>query len=167
MQSNPVVRKMAVREIFITDGPTNSAHLAYAYKLCLPRLVTTKALLGRFAKCGSLRGIAGATPGFQIVEIVLVQHHAVVFETEAAIQLGVFSELVLINLGPLDELGNFFVQSVCFFDITFIELEVHLECLIRNALQVAQIELPGFISRKCHPYLPQKLWRNRSSRDDA
>src|SRR3989442_14977472 len=110
MQSNTMIRKMAIRKIFITDGTANAAKLAYRNKLCLPGVVTTEALLGCFAKGGPLSGIPRAATTLQIVEVVLVQHHAVVFKTEAAIQLRIFSELFLIDLGSFDEVGNLFVQ---------------------------------------------------------
>ena len=77
-----------------------------------------------------MSGIARAATTLQIVEVVLVEHHAVVFKTEAAIQLRIFSELFLIDLGSFDEVGNLFVQFVCFFDVTFVELEVHLKRFI-------------------------------------
>src|SRR5581483_10381477 len=146
MQREPVIRQIAVGWILVADGPTHSAHLADAYKLGFPNVVAAEALLRRFAKSGTAIRITGAAATFQIIEVVFVQNHAVVFEAESSIEFRVFRELVLNNFSAFDEFGNFFVQLVGLFHVTFVEFEVHFQRFIRDSLQVAEIELSSFVS---------------------
>ena len=82
-------------------------------------------------------GIAGAA-ALQVAEVVLVQHHAVVLEAEPAGELRVGRHLLLIDLAVLEDLGDLLVEPVRLLDVALVELEVHLEGLVRDALQTAR-----------------------------
>ena len=74
-------------------------------------------------------------------EVVFVQNHAVVLEAQAARQFRVGRYLFLIYLAIGQKLRNLFTQLVSPFDITLVELEVHLQRLIGDAFQVTKIKL--------------------------
>src|SRR2546428_9445198 len=101
VQADPMIRQLSVRRVLVTDGPTNAPHLADADKVSLPNIVTAERLFGGFAKAGPSGRIAGAAAALQVVEIIFVQHHAVVFETQPPSQFRVFGELVLIDSSVL------------------------------------------------------------------
>src|SRR5437870_607364 len=51
VQSDPVIGQRSVHRILVTDGPTDSAHLADADELGLPNVIAAETLLRRLANC--------------------------------------------------------------------------------------------------------------------
>lgn len=82
---------------------------------------------------------------FQVTEVVLVQDHSVILEPQTALELGVSGHLFLLDSAIPQDVRDRLRQSIGFPDITLIKLEVHLQSLIRNAIQSAQIELLNLI----------------------
>src|SRR5207248_5188230 len=96
----------------------------------------------------------------KILKIIFVQDHTVIFEAEAAVELRIGGEFVLIHPAILQHLCDFFIQFVDAFDISLVQLEMRFKCLVRNALQATEIKLPGLI-RCCLEHdasLPSKDW---------
>src|SRR5580765_246372 len=89
VQRDPMIRKAAVSRIFITDGPANTAHFPNANEVGFPNVVTAESCFSGFKEMGSVRRVAGSTSALQVVEIILVQDHAVVFKSKPARQFGV------------------------------------------------------------------------------
>src|SRR5438128_12250721 len=85
VQTDPMVRQLSVRRVLVTDGPTNAAHLADADKVSLPNIVAAEGFFSGFAKTGLSGGIANAAAVIQIVEIIYMQHTAVIFETQRSV----------------------------------------------------------------------------------
>ena len=73
--------------------------------------------------------VARAT-AFHVAEVVFVQHHTVVLEAKAAGQFGILGELIVIDFAIFYKFRDLFIQLVRLFDVTFIELEVHLQRLV-------------------------------------
>src|SRR5205823_10898144 len=84
--------------------------------------------------------------GFQVIEVIFVKDHAVVLKAKPPRELRVGRKFFFINLTVCQNVRNLFVQLVYAFDISLVELEMHLERFIRNPFQSTQIELLGFVS---------------------
>ncbi len=74
-----------------------------------------------------------------------MQHHAVVFESETTFELGVRRHFFLVDFAVFEDLRDLFLKVVGFFDVAFVKLEMHLQCLVGDPFQSAQVEFFGFI----------------------
>src|ERR1041385_147025 len=81
VQRNPVIGQSAVSWILIANSPADATHLANADEVRSPDVVTSETLLRCLPKGGSLARLAG-TRLHHVVEVVLVEDHAVVFKPQ-------------------------------------------------------------------------------------
>src|SRR5207245_1685345 len=88
-----------VRGILIADRPADAAYLPNPAEVRLTNVVTAEARLSRAPEGRALPGVTVAVPG-HVPEVVLVQHHAVVFKAEAAGQLRVGGDTPGAPCGP-------------------------------------------------------------------
>src|SRR5450759_2203666 len=140
MQRDPMIGESAIGWILEADGPTDAPHLANAYKIRLPDIVAAEALFRCSMESSVLLGVARAT-AFHVAEVVFVQHHTVVLEAKAAGQFRILGELIVIDFAVFYKLRDLFIQLIRLFDVTFIKLEVHLQRLIRDPIQAAEVKL--------------------------
>ena len=141
VQSDPVVREPLVDRVLVADRPAHAAHLADADEIRLPDVVAAEGAFGQFVEVRVLLGVGRRRALLHVAEVPLVQDHAVVLEAEAAGQFRVGGHLLLIDLAVREYLGNLGRQRVGVRDIALVELEVHLQSLVGDAVQPAQIEL--------------------------
>jgi len=87
----------------------------------------------------------GRSVGHEIVEIVFVQDHAVVFEPVSPFELRVDRHLFLIDRSVLHELMNARREIVRLFDVPFVEFEMHGERPVGNAVKAVEIIGSRFI----------------------
>ena len=79
-----------------------------------------------------------------------MQDHAVVFEAEAAGQLGVGGHLLLVDLAVGEDRGDLLGQRVRVGDVALVELEVHLQRLVGDAGEAGEIEGFRFVDFRFH-----------------
>src|SRR5688500_14448944 len=101
-----MVRQTTVHWILVSDGPTHTTHLPNAHEVGLPNIVTAKTRFGCLGKLRRSSRVACATTRLQIVEVVLMQHHAVVFETKSPGEFGICRHLFLIHISVFDECAD-------------------------------------------------------------
>src|SRR6185295_14431432 len=83
VQCDPMIREPVVCRVLVTYGPSNSTHLADPDKISFPDFVATETGFGILHKLGRAVRITSAHTLFQVLKIILVQDHAVIFETES------------------------------------------------------------------------------------
>src|SRR5580765_2767908 len=86
MQRNPMIRKSLGYRVLIQDGPADAAHFSDGGKRLMPVVETVEALLDGALEIGGRTAFALCR---KVFKIILVQHHAAVFESQATRQLGV------------------------------------------------------------------------------
>src|SRR5262249_16880955 len=106
----------------------------------------------------------GVRAALEVLEVVLVQDHAVVLEAESPGDLRVGRGLVLIDLAVLQDLGDLLVEDVRLLHVALVELEVHLEGLVGDALQTAQVELSRLVRRMRYRHLLRSSSSGASAR---
>src|SRR5882724_1118051 len=159
VKRDPVVGQLSRVGILETDGPTDPAHLAYADERRLPDFEGAKALGRGPCEGRSLARSARPSPS-QIVEVVLVENHPVVFKTQASRQLRIGRHFLLVDLSVLQHARDMFGKPVRLRDVALVKLEVHLERLVRDAIEPAQVPLPRLV-RLCGIHSRRLLCRHR------
>src|SRR5262245_26948226 len=145
VQRHPVVGQLARVRILIADGPAYAAHLTHADEGRLPRLERAEALRGRLGE-GGLGVRAAGRAALQIVEVVLMQDHAVVLEAEPPGDLGVGRHLFLVDRAVLEHLRELAAEPVRLRHVALVELEMHLEGLVRDTREPRQIPVPRLVA---------------------
>ena len=149
MELDPVVRDEAGLRIEIADRPADSAHLADADEIGTPDLVAGERTLDRFTELRSARGISAAAL-FHVVEVILMQHHAVVLEAQASSELGVGGHFFFVDLAVGQNGSDTRRQIICRRDVPFVQLEVHLQRFVGDSDETAEIELLWFVDSCFH-----------------
>ena len=81
-----------------------------------------------------------------------MKDHAVVLESEATGELGVRGHFFLVDLAVRQHLIDALGEHVGVGDVTFVEFEMHLECLVRDACQSGEIECFWFVDIRFHAF---------------
>lgn len=89
----------------------STAHLANAHKIRSPNVVAAEALFRGMVEIGSEVRITQPAL-FHVVEIVFVQHHAIVFEAWTTRDFRIGGHLFLIHFSTCKKLGNLFCELV-------------------------------------------------------
>src|SRR5262245_40806371 len=83
VQCYPVIGQTPAFWILKADRPAHAAHFADTYKVGFPDIVAAEARLGRFIEVRLLAWITRSCFS-HVSKVILMQHHAVVFEPETA-----------------------------------------------------------------------------------
>lgn len=138
MQRNPMIGESAVVGIEVTDGPADSPHFPHADEIASPCFIRAETAFGRPSERG-LRSGMGRSVGHEIVEIVLVQHHPIVFEPVSPFEFRVDRHLFLIDLPVFHEFMNSRREIIRLLDVPLVKFEMHGECPVRDAVKIMEI----------------------------
>src|SRR5262249_33601770 len=83
----------------------------------------------------------------------LVQDHAIILETETPLELGISGHFLLIDLTIREDRVDFAQEVIGLLHVAFVQLEVHLQRLVRNATQTAELELFRLIDSRLFLHL--------------
>src|SRR5688500_9748732 len=99
-----------------------------------------------------------------------MKNHAVVFESQAPRELRIRGRFVLIDLPVRENLSDLLVESIRVRHVPLVELEVHLQSLVGDPRQSAQVESLRLVALDFHDALSacttrtQVTSRNETSR---
>ena len=124
-----MIRKLASERILIENRPAHATHATYGYKVSLPGIQTSKALLEAVLE---LAGHVAFPLGSHVAKIVLVENHTPVLEAEVAFYFRI-SGICCRSFFLLRHFQQLFAEKVRVFNISLVQPEVHLQRLVRNA----------------------------------
>jgi hypothetical protein len=131
MKTNPMVGKTAARWIQGAHSPTHTSHLSHAGKVQFPHVIGAETVFRSFQKRRALIGFLRDAV-VQVLKVVFVQDHPVMFKSQPSSQFGIGLHFFMINPSVFEPLANLGRQLVHALHISLIELEMHLECPVRN-----------------------------------
>src|SRR5262245_30627371 len=136
VQRDPVVAEAAGLGILVQRGPADPPHRGHGYEIAPPTLEASERVVEPLVEQRVVVELDEV--GSQVLEIELVQPHAVVLEPEASRELGILGRA---RPPAACQLVQLRVEPVGVGDVPDVELEVRLDLQVGDAVEPLQLKV--------------------------